>query len=118
MARNIERDFVPDQCNMHCLTTECEDTNSPRTTKRKKTNAHLQSNKGIKIVSLDPVTPKQTVLVSEDLLPNKKERLLSCLNRNKDVFAWSALDLIGASHTIIEHILDIDSSMRPKKQKL
>jgi hypothetical protein len=98
--------------------TDCEDTNSPCTTKSKKTNAQLQSNKGIKIVSLDPMTPKQTVLVSEDLLPNKKERLLSCLNRNKDVFAWSTIDLIRVSRTIIEHSLGIDSSMRPKKQKM
>jgi hypothetical protein len=77
----------------------------------------LQSNEGIKTVPLDPVTPKQMVLVSEDLLP-EEERLLSCLNRNKDVFAWSALDLVAISRTIIEHILGIDSTMSPKKQKL
>jgi hypothetical protein len=63
------------------------------------------------------VTPKQTILVSEDLLP-EEERLLSCLNRNKYVFAWSTLDLVGVSRTIIEHSLGIDSSARPKKQKL
>jgi hypothetical protein len=62
--------------------------------------------------------PKQTVLVSEDLLPAEEGRLLSCLNRNKDVSAWFALDLIGVSHTIIEHNLGIDPTMRPKKQKL
>jgi hypothetical protein len=64
------------------------------------------------------VTPKQTVLVSEDLLPAEEERLLSCLNRNKDVFAWSALDLVSVSRTIIEHSLGIDPTVRPKKQKL
>jgi hypothetical protein len=57
------------------------------------------------------------VLVSEDLLP-EEERLLSYLNRNKDVFAWSTLDLIDISLTIIEHSLGIDSTVRPKKQKL
>jgi hypothetical protein len=40
-ARNIEGDFIPSQRNVHCLTTECEDTNSPRTTKNKKNNAQL-----------------------------------------------------------------------------
>jgi hypothetical protein len=64
------------------------------------------------------MTPKQMVIVSEDLLPEEEERLLSCLNRNKDVFAWSALDLVGVSRIIIEHSLGIDSSVRPKKQKL
>jgi hypothetical protein len=39
VARNIERDFVPSQRNMHCLTTECEDPNSPRPNKGKKINA-------------------------------------------------------------------------------
>jgi hypothetical protein len=77
-TRNIERDFVPGQLNVHCLITDCEDTNSPRTTKSKKTNTQLQSNEGIKAVPLNPMTPKQTVLVSEDLLPNdKKTSLLS-----------------------------------------
>jgi hypothetical protein len=70
------------------------------------------------VVSLDPATPKQTVLVSEDLLPNEEVRLLSCLNLNTDVFAWSALDLVGVSHTIIEHSLGIDSYVHPRKQKL
>jgi hypothetical protein len=117
-ARNIERDFVLGQRNVHCLTAECEDTNSPRTTKSKKVNTQLQSNEGTMAVPRNPATPKQTVLVSEDLLPNEEARLLSCLNCNKDVFAWSALDLIGVSHIIIEHSLGIDSSMRPRKQKL
>jgi hypothetical protein len=38
-ARNIERDFIPRQRNVHCLTTEREDNNSPRPTKHKKVNA-------------------------------------------------------------------------------
>jgi hypothetical protein len=117
-AKNIERDFVPGQHNMHCITIEREDNNSPRPTKHKKVNAQLQSNEGTKTVPLDPATPKQTVLISEDLSPNEEARLLSFLNRNKDVFAWSALDLVGVSRTIIEHTLGINSSVRPWKQRL
>jgi hypothetical protein len=64
------------------------------------------------------VTRKQIVLVSEDLLSNEEARLISCLNRNKNVFAWSALDLVGVSCTIIERTLGVDSSVRPRKQKL
>jgi hypothetical protein len=40
----------------------------------------------------------------------------SCLSQNKDVFAWSALDLVEVRRTIIEHGLGIDPSVRPKKQ--
>ena len=34
------------------------------------------------------------------------------------MFAWSASDLRGVSRDIIEHKLDIDPKIRPKKQKL
>jgi hypothetical protein len=117
-ARNIERDFVPGQRSVHCLTVEREDNNSPRPAKNKKVNAQLQRNEGTKMIPLDPATPKQTVLISEDLSPNEEERLLSCLNHNKDVFAWPALGLVGVSCTIIKHSLGIDPSVRPRKQQL
>jgi hypothetical protein len=51
-------------------------------------------------------------------MPNEEARLLSCHNRNKDVFAWSSLDLAGVIRTIIEHSLGINSSVRSRKQKL
>jgi len=43
---------------------------------------------------------------------------LEFLNKNQDVFAWSASDLRGVSCDIIEHKVDIDPKVRPKKQKL
>jgi hypothetical protein len=58
------------------------------------------------------------VVISKDLTSQDERKLISCLSRNKDVFAWSALDLVGVSHTIIEHSLGIDPSVRPKKQRL
>jgi hypothetical protein len=70
------------------------------------------------MVPLDQATPKQTVIISEDLTSHDEERLISCLSKNKDVFAWSALDLVGVSRTIIEHSLGIDPSVRSKKQRL
>jgi hypothetical protein len=57
-------------------------------------------------------------MISEDLTPHDEGRLLSCLSRNKDVFVWSSLDLVGVSRAIIEHSLGIDPSVRPKKQRL
>jgi hypothetical protein len=50
VARNIERDFVPGQRNVHFLTTNREDPGSLRTNKGKKINAKLQSNEWVKIV--------------------------------------------------------------------
>jgi hypothetical protein len=52
--------------------------------------------------------PRQMVIISKDLTSRDKEKLISYLSRNKDVFAWSALDLVGVSRSIIEHSLGID----------
>jgi hypothetical protein len=62
--------------------------------------------------------PNQMVLVSKDLNKIEEDKLLSCLNCNKDIISWSALDLIGVSRTIIEHGLSTDLSICPKKQML
>jgi hypothetical protein len=93
-----------------------EGFNSNRPVEDEKVKAQLQSNDGTKAVPLDPATSNKTVIISKDLTLRDEEKLLSCLSRNKDVFAWSALDLVGVSRSIIEHSLGIDSSVRPKKQ--
>jgi hypothetical protein len=40
------------------------------------------------------------------------------LNKNTDVFAWSANDLQGVDRDIIEHTLETDEKIMLKKQKL
>jgi hypothetical protein len=110
-ACNIER-------NIHCLTAQREVPEATRPTANEHEKAQLQSNDGMKTVPLDQATAKQMIIISEDLTSHDEERLISCLSRNKDVFAWSALDLVGVSRTIIEHSLGIDPSVRPKKQRL
>jgi hypothetical protein len=40
------------------------------------------------------------------------------LFQNKDVFAWSAIDMCGVDRSIIEHVLNVDPSASPCKQKL
>jgi hypothetical protein len=117
-AHNIERDFVPRQQNVHCLTAERGGFESTHPVKDRKVKAQLQSNDRTMAVPLDPATPKQTVIISEDLTLRDEEKLLSCLSHNKDVLAWSALDLVEVSRSIIEHSLGIDPSVRPKKQRL
>jgi hypothetical protein len=115
---NIEREFVPGQRNVHCLTAQREVLEPASPTAKEHEKAQLQSNDGTKTVPLDQATPKQMVIIREDLTLLDEERLLSCLSKNKDVYAWSALDLVGVSLSIIEHSLGIDPSVRPKKQRL
>jgi hypothetical protein len=43
---------------------------------------------------------------------------LKFLFNNKDVFAWSANDLCGVNRDVIEHSLNVDPTIRPRKQKL
>jgi hypothetical protein len=43
---------------------------------------------------------------------------LKFLFNNKDVFAWSVNDLCGANRDVIEHSINIDPAIRPRKQKL
>jgi hypothetical protein len=40
------------------------------------------------------------------------------LFNNKDVFALSANDLCGVNRDVIEHSLNVDPTVRPRKQKL
>jgi hypothetical protein len=37
---------------------------------------------------------------------------------NKDVFIWLANDLCGVNRDVIEHSLNVDPAIRPRKQKL
>ena len=50
--------------------------------------------------------------------PGEEKELLEFLRKNQDVSAWSASDLRGVSRDIIEHHLDINPNIKPKKQKL
>jgi hypothetical protein len=102
----------------HCLMAKRGGFESSHPIADEKFKARLQSNDGTKATPLDPTTPRQMVIISKDLTSRDEEKLISCLSRNKDVFAWSALDLVGVSRSIIEHSLGIDPSVRPKKQQL
>jgi hypothetical protein len=58
-ARNIERDFVPGQRNVHCLTTEREVSEATRLAADEKIKAQLHSNDGTKTVPLDQRRPSK-----------------------------------------------------------
>ena len=72
----------------------------------------------MKKVPLDKHLPYKQVTISAALEPEEEHELLEFLNKNKDVFPWSASDLRSVSQDIIEHRLDIDPKIKPKKQKL
>jgi hypothetical protein len=51
-------------------------------------------------------------------LSDEEVRLVQFLQKNKDVFAWSAKDLTGVDRSFIEHQLNIDPEVKPRMQKL
>ena len=61
---------------------------------------------------------EQKVLPWSQLSDEQEKTLLRFLVNNKDVFACTANDLCGVNRDIIEHSLNVDSSFRPRKQRL
>jgi hypothetical protein len=59
----------------------------------------------------------QKALFGSQLLEAQEKIFKKFLFINRDVFAWSANDLCGVNRSIIEHSLNVDSSIRPRKKK-
>jgi hypothetical protein len=57
------------------------------------------------------------IIIGANLLKVEEAELIETLAKNKDVFAWLAFDLKGVSRDIIQHSLDINPKMKPKKQR-
>jgi hypothetical protein len=61
---------------------------------------------------------EQKVFLGSQLSEEQEKVLLKFLFNSKDVFAWSANDLCGVNRDVIEHSLNVDPTIRPRKQKL
>jgi hypothetical protein len=70
-----------------------------------------------KMVLLEQVVQDRQVIIGANLSDREEAELIDTLVKNKDIFAWTASNLQGVSRDIIEHALDINSNMRPKKQR-
>jgi hypothetical protein len=71
-----------------------------------------------KKVPLDLRVPDKTVCIGAETSQEEQMKLLSFLDKNGDVLAWSTFNLVGVSRDVIEHRLEVSPSARPKKQKL
>jgi hypothetical protein len=54
-------------------------------------------------------------MVLTHLNPEEEKELIQLLNKNKDVFTWSAKHLQGVDRDIIEHTLETDEKIMLKK---
>jgi hypothetical protein len=116
-ARNIEKGHTPGQANVYQLKTADERKEPYEEAKRDKEKIEIAADGETKEVYLDDM-PNRAVTIGAHLNPEEEKELIQFLNKNKDVFAWSAKDLQGVDRDIIQHALETDERIPPKKQKL
>lgn len=114
ITRDIERGVAPGEKNVHHL----ENTKVGELKKHFPKLIRAELAEKTKRVPLDPNEPDKCVTIGAELAEEEEAKLMNFLRENKSVFAWSTTDLQGVSRKIIEHQLNIDMKVKPKKQKL
>jgi hypothetical protein len=77
----------------------------------------LKDQEETKLVPLEDAVPDRKVAIEANLSKAEEIELIETLAKNKNVFAWSASDLKGVSRDIIQHSLDINPKIKPRKQR-
>jgi hypothetical protein len=116
-ARNIEKVHTPGQSNVHHLNSTEEKKEPYVEAKRDKEKVKIVADGETKKVYLDDM-PDRAVVIGAHLSPEEEKELIEFLNKNTNVFAWSAKDLQGVDSDIIEHTLDTNEKITLKKLKL
>jgi hypothetical protein len=89
---------------------------APEPSDMPKSKTDLADQEETKTIPLEHVVLDRKVIISANLSKEEETELIETLAKNKDIFAWSASDLKGVNRDIIQHALDINPKMRPKKQ--
>ena len=114
-ARNIEKAIYKSFQNINSVDSTQQEASQPPDIPRGKTD--LADQEETKCIPLQEAALDRKVTISATLSREEELELLDVLQKNQDIFAWSAADLQGVSRDIIEHSLDIDPRMRLKKQR-
>jgi hypothetical protein len=109
-ARNIERANYKSQRNINSIETVKNKMPEPPDMPKGKTDLIE------KTILLEEVVPNRKVIIGANLSREEEAKLVETLTKNKDIFAWSASNLKGVSRDIIQHALDINPKMKPRKQ--
>jgi hypothetical protein len=114
-ARNIEKGHTPGQTNVYQLKTADEKKETYKEAKRDKERIEIAADGETKKVYLDDMLDR-AVTIGANLSVEEDRDLVQFLNKNKDVFAWSAKDLQGVDRDIIEHALETDEKYLPRNR--
>ena len=80
-----------------------------------KSKIDLKDQEETKSVPLENAVLDRKVTIGGNLSREEEAELIETLAKNKDVFSWSAFDPKGVSTYIIQHYLDINPRMKPRK---
>jgi hypothetical protein len=116
-ARNIEKGHTLGQTNTYQLYSSEEKKGPYIKAKRDKEKIEIAADSETKKVYQDDM-PDRAVTIGAHLSPEEENELIQFLNKNKDIFTWSAKDLQCVDRDIIEHTLQTNEKITPKKQKL
>jgi hypothetical protein len=120
-ARRTEGGWRPGDVQVNAIEEENDVEAQQLQAKGHKSQAEKEKAKAgkyTKCVPLDVNVPEQTLLIGAHLSQQEEERLMQCLRANRDVFAWSDRDLGGIRWNIIEHSLNVNPTVEPKKRNL
>ncbi|XP_071928199.1 uncharacterized protein [Coffea arabica] len=77
----------------------------------------LEPGDEVELVVVDEAKPDQVVQVGAGLPPPLKEEMISLIKDHRDVFAWSADEVVGVPPELMTHQLNVDPQARPVRQK-
>jgi hypothetical protein len=106
-ARNIEKGHTPGQTNVYQLKRADEKKETHNEASRDKEKIEIAADGETNKVYLDDM-PDRAVTIGANLSAEEDRDLVQFLNKNKDVFTWSAKDLQGVDRDVIEHTLETD----------
>jgi hypothetical protein len=111
-GRNIENGFAPGHKNIHFMWEQSEQYKTQPLAECKKV---IEAEGEFQKVPLDPRVPDKIVCSGTKASQQEQTEILSFLDKNNDVFAWSTSDLVGVSRDVIEYRLQVSPNAKPKK---
>ncbi|KAL0411869.1 UNVERIFIED_CONTAM: hypothetical protein Slati_3776600 [Sesamum latifolium] len=66
-------------------------------------------------IELIPGDPRKDTKIGSKMKDDVRDKVVKCLRKNKDIFAWTPQDLEGIDPGVITHYLNLDPNVRPVK---
>ncbi|XP_027063199.2 uncharacterized protein [Coffea arabica] len=79
--------------------------------------SRLEPGEEVEQVVLDEAKPDQVVQVGAGLPSPLKEEMISLIEDHRDIFAWSADEVVGVPSELMTHQLNVNPQARPVRQK-